>query len=139
MKFVPGDNFRVTENGLTGTVVRLSFNSVFQEHEYVVKWDHLPTKEECYSASDADLIWEKISLPVGNCAVMQNPIYPSQVTVTPDPNNPSQFTVHAKVPIPHINVNITMDKISSYCDHEYVDIGFRHTKLVCKKCDREKL
>lgn len=26
----------------------------------------------------------------------------------------------------------------SYCDHEWVDVGFNHPKLVCKKCDKDK-
>jgi hypothetical protein len=30
------------------------------------------------------------------------------------------------------------DKASKYCFHEWVDVGFRFTKHVCKKCDAEK-
>jgi len=25
-----------------------------------------------------------------------------------------------------------------YCNHEWIDVGFHFTKLVCKKCDKEK-
>lgn len=25
------------------------------------------------------------------------------------------------------------------CEHEWVDIGFRHLKIICKKCDKEKV
>jgi len=26
----------------------------------------------------------------------------------------------------------------SYCNHQWVDVGFHFTKLVCKQCDKEK-
>lgn len=30
------------------------------------------------------------------------------------------------------------ETLSSYCDHEWVDVGFNHPKFVCKKCDKDK-
>jgi hypothetical protein len=36
--------------------------------------------------------------------------------------------------------NISLyDASSGYCDHEYVNVSFRFEKLVCKKCNKEKV
>ena len=26
----------------------------------------------------------------------------------------------------------------TFCDHEWIDVGFNHPKFVCKKCDKDR-
>lgn len=37
------------------------------------------------------------------------------------------------------NIPVNKDaQAGNICNHEYVNVGFHHDKLVCKKCDKEK-
>ena len=63
MKFKIGDRFRVVKElaGLerAGSIVGISFNSIYQRDEYIVRWDHLPF-DHTYSPDECDPIWERI-------------------------------------------------------------------------------
>jgi hypothetical protein len=60
MKFKSGDKIRTTKN-LTGKIDKTSFNSMLQDWEYYVIWDHMPglypTK---YSEAEGDSEWTLI-------------------------------------------------------------------------------
>jgi len=113
MKFQVGDEFRVIENGLTGKIVGTSFNSVFQQQEYVVKWPQHP-REESYPVDECDPCWELTSR-----------------------------TAYIKVPqsIDFIPMDIKVSgpiKVECNGHHTWVEVGFHFTKEVCRYCDIEK-
>ena len=116
MKFKAGDSFRVIENNLIGKIVGISFNSVYQQEEYVVKWPNL-SYEQTYPVDECDSIWELEPCPV--------------------------VDVYMKLPtaLNHIEIKIDMSgpvKVQCNGHHTWVDIGFQFTKQVCKYCDVEK-
>lgn len=66
MKFKVGDFIRVIRDSGAGTVGRIkgtSWNSIHQEEEYVMKWDHDP-REYTYKPSDVDHLWELDNTPL---------------------------------------------------------------------------
>jgi hypothetical protein len=108
MKFKAGDNFKVIENGLLGQIVGTSFNSVFQQQEYVVKWPH-HSYEESYPIDECDSIWELENCPVVNTYLTK----------------------------PKDEVSKTLILCTAY-GHEWIDVGFQRTREVCKVCNTEK-
>jgi hypothetical protein len=40
--------------------------------------------------------------------------------------------------LPHGIEFVPLDGIKKACDHKWVEVGFRHTKVVCYHCDVEK-
>lgn len=116
------DRFEVKENGLTGTVNGVSFNSIQQEWEYYVTWDSFPNKgQQCYMVNDVKDLWQKLddiagALPQGY--VNQDPDWKGQSRPNP------------------LSSPVFKDKTS--CEHKWVEVGFTHTKTVCYHCDAEK-
>jgi hypothetical protein len=123
MKFKAGDTIRVIENGLVGKIVGTSFNSMYQQQEYVVKWPGVPY-EESYPIDECDSIWELEPCPVVNTlftaakAIIK--INGTEVAYCND-----------------IKVSVDAPKCNGY-DHTWVECGFHFTKTVCKYCDFEK-
>lgn len=116
MKFKTGDNFRVIENGLLGEIMGISFNSIYQCEEYIVQWAHTPGKHETYPVDECDLIWELEPCPVVNVYVKLN--------------KPVDFIEFKGIP--------TWVGENKNCNHEWVDVGFHHSKIVCKHCPEVK-
>lgn len=63
LKFSAGDRFEVQSSydpnfKQRGTVKSISFNSIHQDWEYVVEWDHTPG-EHGYECIEAERLWEK--------------------------------------------------------------------------------
>lgn len=114
-----GDRFEVIENGLTGVVNGVSFNSIQQEWEYYVTWDSFPNKGQvCYMVDDTKDLWKKIddiadALPKGYV----------------DQDREERFKNQYLGEFP---------KEKKECEHKWVEIGFTHTKTVCYHCDKEK-
>lgn len=63
-KFQPGDYFKVKDPTLVdekkGLIKSITFNSVHQDWEYVVNWDHL-LGDHSYECVGAENMWEKIT------------------------------------------------------------------------------
>lgn len=129
--FQANDRFRVKDSGLEGTVNAVSFNSIYQETEYYVTWDAFPEKGQCcYTASNADSIWEKMAdlqkaLEAGNyTGADPGPGYANQ---DPDFLPPGQ------------KANPWFDpSVKKACEHKWVEVGFHRTIMVCKYCDIEQ-
>ena len=133
MGFQANDRFRVKENGLEGIVNAVSFNSIYQETEYYVTWDSFPNKGQvCYMATDVDSIWEKMAkLKEALEAAEPNRGYVSQDGDTYHlPNGGTLIGMNRPS-----NENTTSKQL---CDHKWVEVGFHHTKVVCKFCDVEQ-
>ena len=127
MKFQVKDRFRVIENGLEGIISATSFNSIYQETEYYVTWDSFPNKGQCsYMASEVDSMWEKIAK-----------IKEMFKTANAGSGYISQDT-HLPEGSPWINDNSDFKMPKIECDHKWVEVGFNHTKIVCKHCDVEQ-
>lgn len=110
-----GDRFKCNdENGHTGTIQSCSYNSIFGEWEYYVKWDHIATTYS-YTVNDVKDLWEKISEIKDS---VDSGIYGV------DPSSPMGDKQYVN-PL--------------YCNHKWVDVGFRHSKVVCSICDTEKV
>ena len=113
MKFKAGDNFKVIDSGLLGKIVGTTWNSMHQCEEYIVKWSH-HKYEETYPVDECDPIWELEPCPVVN----------SFLTI--------QNAINS------IPIEIKMDgPIKVQCNgfHTWIDVGFHHSKFVCKYCD----
>lgn len=59
-KFKVGDRIRSKYNGYTGIIEDINFNSLYQQYEYVVRWEAFTgfSKIGCYSQEEADDLWE---------------------------------------------------------------------------------
>lgn len=113
MKFQKHDIFRVSQNGLQGEIVDISFNSIHQENEYIVKWDH-HGRYESYPTNECDPVWELVSRTSyikGNQSIEFTPI---EITMS----------------------NSVKVECNGY--HTWIDVGFHFTKEVCKHCNVEK-
>jgi len=119
MKFTEKDRFKVISSGREGVIRRVIYNSIYQEHEYYVSWvTDVFYREECFTAHEADSVWEKIAselnggLGPGDTLSTENSGYsyyqPKQLDLGPE-----------------------------FCEHEVVDVGFHMSKMVCKKCNKE--
>lgn len=131
--FQANDRFRVKDSGLEGTINAVSFNSIYQETEYYVTWDAFPEKGQCcHTASNVDSIWEKVTelkkaLDAGGYNGDPGIGYINQ-----DPDI---------LPRSRANPNWKWGdeyEVKKECDHKWVEIGFMHTKMVCKHCDIEQ-
>lgn len=63
-KFQEGDGFECeslsdSDVKRRGTIKSITYNSIFQDWEYVAEWDGFPGKEFCYECVSADKLWEK--------------------------------------------------------------------------------
>lgn len=125
LTFKVNDKFRVKENDLTGVIKGVSFNSIHQEWEYYVIWDHQwqHKNEYCYTASEADNLWEKISEIAAGGA--------GQAYVNQDPD---------LLPKGYAGIDFAFipKEDKKQCQHKWVEVGFHHTKTVCYHCDMEK-
>ena len=113
MKFKAGDNIRVIENNLLGKIVGISFNSINQCDEYVVKWPH-HQYEESYPVDECDSIWALEPCPVVDTYIK-----------LPKPIDFIQFDFKVTGPV----------KVECNGYHTWIDVGFHHSKFVCKYCD----
>lgn len=124
LTFKVNDKFRVKENGFSGEVKGVSFNSIHQEWEYYVEWERYPNQGPfCYVAQQADDLWEKISEIAAGGA--------GQAYVNQDPDLlPKGYT--------GIDFAFIPKEDKKQCQHKWVEVGFHHTKTVCYHCDMEK-
>lgn len=62
MKFKAGDRFQVKDSDIErgGIIIDTTFNSIYQEYEYVVKWDDFRS-EYSYPTNSCDSTWELVS------------------------------------------------------------------------------
>lgn len=125
-KFQPNDQFEVKENGLRGLISAVSFNSIHQEEEYYVIWDAFPDKGEiCYMAADVGDLWAKIG-EIADATEDWNGYLPNGVYKVDE-----SYSEKCKKVEPE-------GMKTKECEHKWVEVGFTHTKEVCKFCDTEK-
>jgi hypothetical protein len=139
-KFKPGDKF-VTGNGTTGKIVKICWNSILGEDEYIVTWDHMPGAGECsYVCSEVESEWQHKML-TGVRAVIK--VNGQPVAYACDPIKVSHgiggFGRIEEIKEFDGTVEMSCTMTRGPCEHEWVDIGFAHSKMVCKKCDKEKV
>ncbi len=133
MSFQKGDRFRAKGTDATGLIESVSFNSIQQEQEYYVRWDHFPYKVHCYMADNVDDIWEKIAAQVGQLptGILSNGPY---VATLPDsPKDGHQVEIGRWGP---------PEEQKRDCDkngHDWAiyDSGFTIYDY-CKVCDKKK-
>lgn len=116
-KFGVGDFIQVIENGNKGLIVETSifFGNNTSDTIYSVEWEFLPGRHT-YSATDADLIWEKVNsvnlrLPRGIDFI------PISINLDSSGLQASDNTLRKKE-----------------CVHKKVDAGFTHSRIVCYHC-----
>ncbi len=139
-KFKAGDRFE-TSKGHVGTIIKIGWNSILGEDEYVVTWDHMPQSGECsYISSEAESDWKPIrKVVVGSKAVLKFRGQPFGFAEVKDfkidypAGSIEEITEHPK------EVSFECSVVRNGCNHEWVDVGFSYSKMVCKKCDKEKV
>lgn len=118
MKFHPGDCFQSNDTKACGQVIRTSYNSMHRSSEYIVVWDHSPTKEHAYNSDDVDLVWEHLP----------------QVSSGP-------YMIQLPRAVDQINLNITIDTSGARagCGHSWktYNSGFQCFEY-CEHCNEEK-
>ena len=118
MKFKPKQSFYVIESGLKGKIIAISFNSIYQQEEYVVEWNHESGIHQTYEINECDPIWEHdVACPVVDT---YNVMVKNAVNSIP------------------ISTIINPEIMCNAYNHDWVDVGFHHSKIVCKVCDRVK-
>jgi hypothetical protein len=109
------DRIRVKENGFIATIHALSFNSIYQEMEYYLLWDHFPDRGLCcYMASDVDSLWEKVA------AIKE------------------EVNLHLPQGIEWIPLEIDIRNVKVACDHKWVNASLLFEKMVCYHCGVDK-
>lgn len=140
MNFKKGDRIRSTETGFTAKVDGTSFNSIYQEDEVYVTWDHMPEKGSCgYSISDVASAWMKIDAQDANEAGVD--FAPADVNDKQTHSFHPWFGTSVKPQgqgIDFIPIEIKLEDVKVACEHKWVEVGFMHTKTVCYHCDIEK-
>lgn len=142
MDFKANDRFEVKENGLTGTIHAVSFNSIYQETEYYVTWDSFPEKGQCcYMATDADDMWQKLNdltkaLEAGQYNI-DTDASPGRGYVNQD-GHTFTFTIPGGYTLVGMDLAHPPKQEKKDCDHKWIEVGFMHTKIVCKHCDVEQ-
>jgi hypothetical protein len=119
MKFSVGDRIRVISNGSLGKIIATDFDITTRQPEYVVLWESGKTNQ--YPTDDCDRIWEldpQAPLPQGWGATQGW--------------HGTDFSLMGK------EDKGGKQAACNYFDHEWVDVGFSFTKLVCKKCNVDK-
>jgi hypothetical protein len=115
MTFKKGDRIRASDTGWTATVDGTSFNSIYQEDEVYVTWDHMQDKGSCgYAISQILGSWVK-----------ENSV-------------PQAMYVGIDFAYADVNDRSVELEIKKPCQHKWVEVGFTHTKTVCYHCDAEK-
>lgn len=131
-KFDLWDRIEVKSNGLKARVVTINHRRVqgfITFTEYGVIWDSGGGGQICsYMAHDVDPIWEKL-----------DSIKASQME---DEGNPGKgYTNQDGLPRGLYGFDPAYPPyppLKKECDHKWVDIGFTHSKIVCKHCDMEQ-
>lgn len=130
-KFQIGDKF-TTPNSITGKIVgtqrKYGYDANYNRtliHEYVVFWDHMsvPKQPFVYEAVEAERIWSPVLAPGQTYQGQWQNLSMSQDI------NPTDF-----LGVPKLN----SENSTQECNHEFVDVGFHWSKIVCKHCDKEK-
>lgn len=123
MLFDIGDRILVPSNGFTAVIVAISYSTA-TGHEYRVIWDHTPNAEYSYIASDVDNQWQLLG---------KNYFHANVVTL---PAGVEYIPLEVK-----IDSSIEANSIKVQCNghHTWIDVGFHHSKMVCKYCDQEKM
>ena len=130
-KFQVGEKIFCAKNG-EGEVTGYGYNHLFGDEEYIVKWDN--GREETYEQGIADSTWsyvlnESNTLPTGK----KKASFPKSMELLVN-GKPVKGLIETSMS--YIPVSVTISK--EECSHkETVDVGFMHTKLVCKKCNKE--
>ena len=130
MKFKAGDNIIVIENDVKGTITGVTYNSINQCDEYVVKWETLPY-EQTFPVDECDPIWERAPLP-------PNPLLPW----IPDFSAYRGLADWKMPALNYIPITITIgDKITVQCNGHHTwkvyDSGFRRFEY-CQHCNEER-
>lgn len=126
--FKTGDRIRVKDRGHEGLIAGVSFNSIHQETEYYVIWDHFQKcGQVCYNASDVGDMWQQI----GNLKDAIEADAVGKGYVDQDGELPKGNDIY------RYKVQYTYED-KKECDHKWVEVGFNHSKIVCYHCDKEK-
>lgn len=148
-KFKKGDRFKVESSSdpnylHSGTIVDTSFNSIFQDQEYVVKWDHL-TGEFSYETVTADRIWEKINenddqMTFGFLDDANDPQWksykPTAIYTVPasGTHTVTTGTGSFNIKLPE-GCSVNINALSNKCDHQWkLYTGFTEEYQYCTKC-----
>lgn len=121
--FRPGDRIRVKDGDQhAGLIEALSYNSMYGNWEYYVRWDNFPKTSYAYIADDSDQLWEKLNS-------LNN-------SVDSDADMTGLYGTGMPAYVPPKLSNGKVDPM--FCSHKWVDVGFHFTKIVCAHCDKEK-
>lgn len=129
-KLSTGDRVVEVTSRYMGVVENVSFNSIFQENEYFIRWDDGGLS--MFTELEAE---HKLAKDNGQGHAMTLPPgFQFKVPTSGWHNvsvNLSDLSIGS--PISHDPT----DKSKS-CDHKWVEVGFTHTKMVCYHCDQEQ-